>query len=250
VDRLSLSHDWLDRLLPEGIPYPSATVISGPGGSGKPLIGLAIVYDWLRAGGSIVFIPLEHSNLEFIGKSLEKLYDLNVEDYADKTAYIKFDPEIGELEKTSGDTLRANLVKPEVWDKVIGEANELVGESEIGIMFFGSALNLLLFSPTYGDKVLEKLVSIAKEHGENSYLFTVSTSAYREKIRRLEQASENLMFARMEKPMELYLKIDRMLGVKFLGEEVKVPISREMLDEIKATADKTRKKAIPRIRRI
>jgi len=240
----------LDRLLPEGIPYPSATVISGPGGSGKPLIGLAIVHDWLRAGGSIVFIPLEHSNLEFIGKSLEKLYNLNVEDYADKTAYIKFDPEIGGLEKTGSGVLKANLVKPEVWDKIIAEANELVGESPIGIMFFGSALNLLLFSPTYGDKVLEKLVSITREHHENSYLFTVSTSAYREKIRRLEQASENLMFARMERPMELHLKINRMLGVKFLEEEVRVPIPKEMLNEIKATADKTRKRSIPKISRI
>ena len=250
MDRLSLSHGWLDRLLPEGIPYPSATVISGPGGSGKPLIGLAIARDWLRAGGSIVFMPLEHSNLAFIAKSFEKLYDLNVEDYAGKTAYIEFDPEIGGLEKTGDGALKANLVKPEVWDKIIGEANELVEESPIGIMFFGSALNLLLFSPTYGDKVLEKLVSIIKEHGKNSYLFTVSTSAYREKIRRLEQASENLMFTRMEKPMELYLRIDRMVGVRFLEEEVKVPIPREMLNEIKATADKTRKRAIPRISRI
>jgi len=197
-----------------------------------------------------VFIPLQYPNLEFVGESLQKLYDLNVENYADKIAYIKFDPKMEGWEKIGSDTLKANLIKPEVWDKVISEANELVGESEIGTMFFGSALNLLLFSPTYGDKVLGKLVSIIKEHGDKSYLFTVSTSAYRENIRKLEEASENLMFARMEKPMKLHLKIARMLQAKFSEEGITVPISREILSELKEIAEDTRKRSIPTIRRI
>ncbi len=29
---------WLDELLPEGILIPSSTLISGPGGTGKPLV--------------------------------------------------------------------------------------------------------------------------------------------------------------------------------------------------------------------
>jgi archaellum biogenesis ATPase FlaH len=35
--------EWFDRLLPEGIPVPSLTLLSGPGGSGKPLIGNILV---------------------------------------------------------------------------------------------------------------------------------------------------------------------------------------------------------------
>ncbi len=39
MDRLALGQDWFNKLLPEGLPVPSSTIISGPGGSGKPLIG-------------------------------------------------------------------------------------------------------------------------------------------------------------------------------------------------------------------
>lgn len=30
---------WFDHLLPQGLPIPSSIILSGPGGSGKPLIG-------------------------------------------------------------------------------------------------------------------------------------------------------------------------------------------------------------------
>ena len=47
---LELEQGWLQKLLPEGLPYPTSTLISGPGGTGKPLVELAFVSSWLRAG--------------------------------------------------------------------------------------------------------------------------------------------------------------------------------------------------------
>lgn len=45
----------------------------------------------------------------------------------------------------------------------------------------------------------------------------------------------------MEKSMKLILRIDRMKGVGFLGEEKEVPISEEMLREINEIAEIIRK---------
>lgn len=40
-EMLKIHQPWLNELLPEGLPYPTTTLISGPGGSGKPLVGFA-----------------------------------------------------------------------------------------------------------------------------------------------------------------------------------------------------------------
>jgi hypothetical protein len=58
------------------------------------------------------------------------------------------------------------------------------------------------------------------------------------------------MFTRMEKPMKLFLKIERMKSVGFLKEEKEVPISAELLKEINEIAEATRKTRIPEIRKI
>jgi len=60
MKKLKLHHRWLNEMLPEGLPYPTSTLISGPGGSGKPLIDFAFVHDWLKAGGNVIFIPLQY----------------------------------------------------------------------------------------------------------------------------------------------------------------------------------------------
>lgn len=58
MNRLKTNITWLDELLPEGIIIPSSTIISGPGGTGKPLVELAFAAAWLKAGGSLVGVPL------------------------------------------------------------------------------------------------------------------------------------------------------------------------------------------------
>jgi len=91
---LKLTQDWLVKLLPEGLPYPISTIISGSGGSGKPLIGFALVSDWLRSGGSVIFIALQYPEAKFVKASLNKIYNMNVDEYFDKIAYIQFNNNI------------------------------------------------------------------------------------------------------------------------------------------------------------
>jgi len=136
-----------------------------------------------------------------------------------------------------GDNLfRANLLKPEIWDQAVSAADHIIEKSDLGTLVFASALNLLLFSPTYKKGSIENLKQILKDDKSKSYIFSVSTSAFADEIKIWEEASDNLMYTRMEEPMKLFFKIDKMKETHFSTEEINVPISREMLLEIKDLA--------------
>ncbi|MEA3432090.1 MAG: ATPase domain-containing protein [candidate division WOR-3 bacterium] len=250
MKRLKLHQDWLKKLLPEGLSYPTSTLISGPGGSGKPLIGFAFVYDWLKSGGSVIFITLQYPKTKFVKTSLKRLYDLNVDEYTKKLAYIQFDHDIDTWEKGNGNTIKANLLKPDVWEEAVNEAEKLLADGgDLGTLLFASALNLLLFSHTYRKLNLDKFEKLLSEDKNRTYIFSVSTSAFREDIKRWEKAADNLMFARLEEPMKLYLRIDKMENKKVPSEEIPVPMKKEILEEIKEVAESTRKREIPKLRK-
>ena len=65
--------EWFDRLLPEGLPVPNSFLLSGPGGSGKPLIGNVITSAWLREGGSVIFMSLQYPDHSFIAAGLKNI---------------------------------------------------------------------------------------------------------------------------------------------------------------------------------
>ncbi|MFO7852485.1 MAG: hypothetical protein ACQERS_04380 [Bacteroidota bacterium] len=250
MPQLTTDIKWLKELIPDGIMTPSSTLISGPGGTGKPLVEFAFVASWLKAGGSLIGLPLQYPSGEWVKTALYKLYGIDLKEYTGKVAYIDFDPHAGGCEKTGDYTLRANVLKPEIWDEAIEKAENSLIKTSAGTMVFGSALNLLLFSKTYQESILKKLEDIIKNDKGRTYAFAVSTSALADKIKILEDAADNLMFTRMEKPMRLFLKITRMRGVEFSSEEVEVPIPKELLKEISKIADETRKTRIPEIRKI
>jgi len=250
MTNLKININWLDDLLPEGISIPSSTLISGPGGTGKPLVEFAFVVAWLKAGGSIIAVPLQYPGGELLITAMNNLYKLDLNDYHKKIVYVQFDISTEGCIKTSTNTLKANLLKPEVWDETINTAERMFVNTGPGTMVFGSALNLLLFSKTYKDRMLNKLKNALQYDKSRTYVFAVNNSPLANEIKILEDAADNLMFTRMEKPMKLFLKIDRMKGVRFSGKEREVPISEEMLREIIEIADITRKLKIPEIKKI
>ena len=247
--------EWLDRLLPEGIPTPLSTVISGPGGSGKPLVGLAIVASWLRQGGKVVLVPLQYPERTFTENDLAQLYHFQLSDYVGSFFFIKLDldldPDTGVVERSGPDEARANLVNPEAWTRALDLADRALGPSDLGTLVYGSALNLLLFSPTYGERMLSRLETMLREDKSRSYLFTVSSSALKEKIATLEQAADQLVFAQMTRPEKnLHLQVARLRDASYLSEGIVVPFDREVLDAIKQMADESRVAHIPAIRQI
>jgi len=156
MTKLKTNINWLDELLPEGILIPSSTLISGPGGTGKPLVEFAFVAAWLKAGGSLIGIPLQYPTGELVKTAMKKLYNMDLVNYHGKVVYIQFDPDVNGYEKTGKDTLKANMVKPQIWDETIEEAENMLDKTGLGTMVFGSALNLLLFSQAYKDSMLNK----------------------------------------------------------------------------------------------
>lgn len=250
MTRLKLNISWLNELLPEGILIPSSILISGPARTGKPLVEFAFVSEWLKAGGSLIGIPLQYPGGELLITAMKKLYNVDLTDYHKKIIYVQFDINAEGCRVTSCNTLRANLLKPEVWDETINTAESMLDVSGPGTLIFGSALNLLLFSKTYKDSMLNKLKDILQYDKKRTYAFAVSTGELADEIKTLENAADNLMFTRMEKTMKLFLKIARMKEVKFSKKESAVPISEEMLREINEIAEITRKRRISEIKEI
>lgn len=247
--------EWLDRLMPDGIPIPSSIVISGPGGSGKPLIGLAFVASWLCQGGKVIIVPIQFPDRTYTEDHLAQLYRVRLSDHVGSFFFVKLDidldPETGVIEQIGPNEVRANLVNPETWTRVLDQAEQAVGPSELGTLVYSSGLNLLLFSPTYGERMLFRLESMLREDKSRSYLFMVSSSVLKEKVAMLEQAADHLMLARMTEPeKELYLWVLRSRSVPHLGDSILVPFGREVLKTIKETADASRVVQIPAIRKI
>ncbi|ASJ17015.1 hypothetical protein A3L04_07995 [Thermococcus chitonophagus] len=71
-----------------------------------------------------------------------------------------------------------------------------------------------------------------------TYLFTVNTDIFPEWVSELEEASDNLMFSRMERPMRLFLRIERMKEVPFKRGEFEVSLPEEVLRMIKKEAER------------
>ena len=251
MQHIYTGQEWLDKLMPEGLPIHTSTLISGPGGTGKPLIGDNFVAAWLRQGGNAVFMSLQYPNREFLSTSLQTVTGLDVANYPDQVAFIELDVTIDGMEAPDGNSFKANLVKPAIWDASIEQACSLVSKEGPGIMVFGSALNLLLFSPTYGEGIFNKMKATIRDDKRHTYMFSVSTTAQKEKIMLLEEVTDNLIMSRSEKkPFRLYVHIVRLKGTPFLSDEVQVPIPSEALEEIKDVADHSRKRIIPLISKI
>lgn len=251
MQRLKIESPWFARLLPEGLHIPSSTVITGPGGSGKPLIGNLIVADWLRQGGSVIFMSLQYPDHRFIISSLSTIAQLDLEGYQKKIAFIELDVSLEGIQVVTTNHIKANVIKPEIWNNAIESTLRMVPNEGPGVLLFGSALNLLLFSPTYGTGILEEMKRALRKGSEYSVLFTTSTSAKGDLIAELDPIADNLMYVRGDQvTQKLYLTIERMKDVKFLKDEFEAPISKEDLIALKQIADQSRKRIVPLVSKV
>ena len=251
MDTIPMDEPWMKHLLPGGWPAQTATLITGPGGSGKPLIGNVVASSWLKEGGSVVFMSLQYPSHEFIEAGLRRVAGLELGDYEGRIAFLELDATMEDLETLTDNRIRANLVKPPVWNRALELAISSVPSGGPGVLIFGSALNLLLFSPTYGECLLEEMKKTMDRTDTLTHLFSVSSSAKKEMIQELEELADNLLVSHSSRdPFRLFLHVERMMGVPFNPEEIEVPISQEVLEEVKAVADHSRRRVIPLISKI
>ncbi len=248
METIKTGISWVDDVIPEGLPLKSTTVITGPGGSGKPLIGETFVTAWLRKGGSVIFMSLQYPGSEFITESIKSVTGLDIQDYKERIIFLQIDTRIADYHEVNKHIINANLVNPVVWDKVLNLASTKLPDEGPGILVFGSALNLLLFSPTYGDVIFEKIKSTIDSNTTKTYLFSVSTSAKAKEISQLEEIADNLILSHSKKePFRLFMKVLKIGGVPYNSAEVQVPISPKILEHIKEMADHSRNKVLPAI---
>ena len=241
---------WIDEILPKGFPTNTSTLVSGPGGSGKPLVGYMFASGWLKNSGNVIFL-LTSTTLEYLRNTM-KLLGTNLDDYYGRVFFIELDPMVDDIEPVDDTHVKANFVKPGVWDEALSLANVYLSNtpSELGAMVVGAALNLLFFSPTYGKAIHEKIKGVLSADKTKTYFLTVNTDVFRDMVEDLERVADNLMFSRMEKPMKLFLRIERIKGAPFERKGVEVPLSRDILEEIRRETERGKRNLIPAIKRL
>jgi len=246
MERFTINANWLRPLMPEGILVPSSTLISGPGGSGKPLIAGLFLASWLKQNGALVHL-LINSDRRYAENILTN-YGIRTADYQGRIVYIDFDPQLNGIKKENADLYTANLLKPEIWQQAFHTAKRQLSAEKRPLLLFGAALNILFFSPTYGEAIYQTVLKTVQ--GKEHCLFTISNTIFEEKMARLEQAADNLFFTHSEKIMELHLNIARLRQLKFSGEDIRVPLREEELYSMRSEAEKMRKHLIPLLRKI
>jgi hypothetical protein len=120
----------------------------------------------------------------------------------------------------------------------------------LGTMVVDSALNLLLFSPSCKKLNVEKLEGLPGRDKRRTCLFGVRVDPFREGIERWGKAADSLMFARMGKPMKLYLRIAKIGSKEIPSKGMQVPVEKEIVEEMKETAEGARRREIPILVRI
>jgi KaiC/GvpD/RAD55 family RecA-like ATPase len=237
--------------VPDGIPYPSSILLSGPSGTGKPFVGLAIAAAWLKQGGSVIFVPMHSSYPALYVKGLRELLDADLKDFDRSHFFVLFDTELdaGEaaVEKEGDHAVRANLANPLAWRAAL-EAASAALEGKGPTLVFTAATNLLLFSPNYGPQMFQLLVDTIRDPGDRTYLFAMSSSILRKRGIVLEQAADHLfVMERLPKKRHLYLRAARVRDAVFAGDPVPVPAEPGFLEELKNEAVASRRLLIPAV---
>lgn len=245
MQKFNPSYPWLEKILPEGLVVPSGTVITGPGGSGKPLVGTALAASWLRQGGGVVMI-LTNTQKEDAARMF-RLYGLNTAEYQGKIVFVELNLEAAGVEEIAPDRLAVNLVVPENWDLVKETAGKILSSGDSDLLFMGSALNLLLFSQHFRDDLIRKVNMFLKR---NNSVFAVSNSVLAKSVKLLEDNADNLMVARTDEEMQLYLKVLRAKDVVFNPMEIAVPLPKPVLRKMRDTVEKDRNELIVEVRKM
>ncbi|MBN2300707.1 MAG: hypothetical protein V3569_01715 [Acholeplasmataceae bacterium] len=241
---------WLKELFPHGIDANESILISGPGGSGKPLVELAFVDSWLKNGGSVIGIPLQYPSLEMVNQSMYEIYKTDLKAYHKHVVMIAFNPTLNDEILIKDQVISANLILPGMWEKTMNEAISKLEPSKLGVLVFASALNLLLFNEHYKEDMLFLIKNILSGNTQYTSLFTVSNNVYPEDIKIWEDAADNLMFTELSQEKILTLFIKRIKHSYCTQHQKIIPIDAKVLSEIEIIAKSTRNKNIQAIKAI
>lgn len=250
MNSIQLAAPWAQELMPNGLSVGSSTIISGAGGSGKPLVELAFVAQWLKQGGQAIAFPLQYPSPDFLEESLASLYQLQLKEYTRHHLFVKMNPDLHRIQQTAPYEMEANLLLGEHWDEILRQAEKKYGFEPGNTLVYGSALNLLLFADRYKQAIQHRIKELLTADDAFTYMFSVSTSALREDIRPWEEAADNLWYTEMTADKTLYFYLKRHSTKAVLHKKVSVPIQPNFLKQIKKVADASRNKLIPKLKQL
>jgi hypothetical protein len=246
LETFEIAQDWLAKLIPHGICVPSSTIITGPAGAAKELISSMIAASWLSKGGSLLHILTNYDRDH--AEKLFSYHNVITNSFAGKIVYIAFDPQMKDFIKTGNDELRANLLNPDVFEATINKAKTMLLKSNSEILTYMNAMNMLLYSKTYGTAIFNKYLTMVKD-GQH-YLFGLSNNVFPQKMHKIENASDNIIYVHGTGIMRLGLKIMKMKEVPFGQKEIETPHTEELISMHLRTIQKRRQTFVPIIRKI
>ena len=245
---------WFDSIVPSGVPVPSSILISGPSGTGKPFVGLAVAGAWLKQGGRVIFIPIHAAYPSLFETGLKRVHDLSLQEYSGSHFFVLLDTELepreGAVEVAGSNAIRCNLLNPKVWREALAVASASMG-GDGPILVFASALNVLLMSPSYGEQFFLMLLDTIRDTGGLTYLLAISSSILQKKSIVLEQAADHLfLMKRAGRAGQLQVRAARVRGAPFQIDPVPVPSLPELIEELQEEALASRRLLIPTVSRV
>ena len=242
---------WFDAIVPSGIPVPASIIISGPSGTGKPFVGLALTGSWLEQGGRVIFIPIHAAYPPLFAGGLNSMHGLSLAEHPGSHFFILFDtqmdPRQDNVEVAGSDAIRCNLLNPKVWREALSMACAAM-DGDGPILVFASALNVLFMSPSYGEQFFFMLLDTIRNTGGRTYLLAISSSILRKKSIILEQAADHLfLMQRVARDKQPRLRAARVRGANFSVDPVPVPFEPELIRKLKGEAVASRRMLIPTV---
>lgn len=244
---MTSSYEWLREVFPEGIKFPSSTVLTGPMGAGKPILAGAFLTDWLRNGGSVLSIPLQFPDSAFTKQNLNSLYGFDLEQFSDQVVFVSFNPEIDSIRKRDGKYLEANMMLPGNWYEVLSRAKDLLPDTQ-EILVFVTAINLPLVSDEYYEQLIDMFGKLFKEPSGYSYLFAISTSMVEDRVSKVSEGADHLIEAYITKEHALRFRVLRAKETRFIDKEQQVPFGKEVLEKAEQRAKRFRVAPVQKIK--
>lgn len=239
MNTLKFKEPWLRELLPEGLPFPSSTVIEGPMGAGKPIIAAAFIKSWLEKGGNIISMPLQFPDPEYTKQNLKELYGLDLKDYMEQVVFVSLQPQMQGIQEAGPNHFQANMIEPENWTKVIELTKEKFSKDS-DILFFSTALNLPLLAESKYEKLIDTLKFLFQQNSGLTYLFAVSSSMVANRVSQISHAADNLMEGHVTKDNNLRFRIINMKNAQYNSKEQQVPLEPALMENAAERAKKHR----------
>jgi len=119
------------------------------------------------------------------------------------------------------------------------------------ILVYAVAVNLLLFSHSFGSQTFETLLDTVRHPGSWTYLIAISSSILLKMGLMIEQAADHLfVMQRLPRQRNVYLRAQRVRGAAFFSRAVPVPAQPDYLEDLKNEAVASRRILIPVVSKI